>query len=157
MLRMRPEKKLLGQDLGRHKADFLLYSDADKRGRIGVVCIDIASGRCEFARTNVPRGWQRRLASRRTQINAFELAGVLCGISTFGNVISGKRGAIFVDNQSALNILIKGWSRKQDLNDMAADAWIEVARLGCHVEWLYVPSKLNPADAPSRGKEVDLY
>ena len=57
---------------------------------------------------------------------------------------------VFIDNQCALNMLIKGWSRADDANDFVDFVWLKLAMLRAEVLWLYVPSKLNIADGPSR-------
>ena len=46
-------------------------------------------------------------------------------------------------------MLVKGWSRADDANAIAAQCWWGIANLGVDVFWEYVPSKLNLADGPS--------
>ena len=67
-------------------------------------------------------------------------------------MLAGKRVVVFIDNTAALNTTIKGWSRRQDANAFVHQVWLVSARAGIDAQWEYVPSKLNIAGSPSRGK-----
>ena len=56
---------------------------------------------------------------RKTQIHLYELLAVVCAWETFGQQLAGHRVTVFIDNQCALNMLIKGWSRADDANELA--------------------------------------
>ena len=47
-------------------------------------------------------------------------------------------------------MLIKGWSRVEDANDIVDGAWLQLARCGTNMQFVYVASKANLADGPSR-------
>ena len=53
-------------------------------------------------------------------------------------------------------MLLKGWSRADDANAIAAQCWWTMAALGIEVFWEYVPSKLDLADGPSRSKVEEV-
>jgi hypothetical protein len=137
---------------GRPQADWLLYTDAEGNGNIGIVLVHIKSRRVEYATAKVPRETRRRLLYRKTQINLYELLAVASAISTFGDWIRGQRVVAFIDNQAALNMIIKGWSRAEDANVHIDYIWNQVATLDACIHWSYVRSKSNIADGPSRRK-----
>ena len=89
---------------------------------------------------------------RKTQINAYELYAVWCGICSFADEIREGRVVCCIDNKAALGMLIKGWSRRWDTNELTAKCWSLVAALGADVHWTYVRSRANLADGPSRKK-----
>ena len=144
------ERRLLGAP------DMVLYTDAEQKGRVGVALIDNACGRGWYVASRVPRRWRRALIPRKTQINLYELLAVTLAVRTFANELRGKRIVAFIDNTCALNMVIRGASRKDDANGILHHLWLELAMLGVHAEWQYVPSKLNIADGPSRECFTDV-
>ena len=70
--------------------------------------------------------------------------------TTWSKELHNKRVLCFLDNMAALDILISGWSKSLDLNWMAGQSWLEVAKCHAAVTWQWVPSKLNPVDGLSR-------
>ena len=147
-----PEASLAWRGSCSAVADFLMYTDAENTGHIGVVLVSVASGECWYSDDVVPKCIQSNLLPRRTQINVFELAAVLCGVHTYLPLLRGRRVAAFVDNQAALNMIIKGASPKEDANGMLFTIWQALARESVSTHWEYVPSKLNIADGPSRSQ-----
>ena len=83
-------------------------------------------------------------------INLYELLAVTLAVRTFVDELRSRRVVAFIDNTCALNMVIRGASRKDDDNGILHHLWLELAMLGVHAEWQYVPSKLNVADGPSR-------
>ena len=55
----------------------------------------------------------------------------------------------FIDNQAALNMITKGWSKAEDANVHIDYIWSQVATLDASIHWSYVRSKSNIADGPS--------
>jgi len=150
LLSLRPSRLLHAWQSEPGKVDAVLYTDAECHGKIGVVCAIRRAGCCLFARSRVPGRIRRRLQSRATQINVYELLGVLCTLLTFEDQIRGKKIAVFIDNKAALDIVVKGCSRADDANEVVFTIWETVAALGVDVQWLWVASKSNLADGPSR-------
>jgi len=91
-----------------------------------------------------------------TQINVYEQAAVLLALGTFPDLLRGKRVVFYIDSMSALGTIVKGHSRRDDLNLYAGTTWHLLARYGVTPHFLRVPSKQNPADAPSRGRVAEL-
>ena len=105
-----------------------------------------------FFADRVPAHLRRRLRQRKTQINLFELLALQAAVWTFGEAMRDARVVVFVDNQAALNMAIRGWSPRDDANDALHEVWLRLAYRGIEVHWAYVPSKLNLADGPSRAE-----
>lgn len=133
-----------------------MYTDAEKNGQVGAVLVDVASKEVQFTMASVPKEIRRRLLSRATQINAFEASAVAFGLHTFREELRGKRVVVFIDNTVALNTIIKGWSRKPDLNQLAFTTWLLLEEVQVEAHFAYVRSKLNLADGPSRRKLQEM-
>ena len=118
--------------------------------------IHTSSGQGFYFSERVPRDTRRCLLRRKTQINLYELLAVLVAIHTFQESLAGKRVVVFVDNTAALNTAIRGWSPREDANGIVHQLWMVIARAGIDAQWVYVPSKLNLADGPSRGVTGDV-
>ena len=67
------------------------------------------------------------------------------------SILRGKDILHFADNQGANFIAIKGYSSAPDLARIVSVAHHRLALLQAHWWVAYVPSAMNPADAPSRG------
>ena len=135
----------------------VLYIDAEQAGRVGVVWVGIFCWRGWYAASRVPRRWRRALIPRKTHINLYELLAVTVAVRPFANELRGRRVVAFIDNAWALNMKIRGASRKGDANGILHHVWLELAMLGVHAEWQHVPSKLNVADGPSRECLADVH
>ncbi len=73
-------------------------------------------------------------------------------ISNWAERLAGHPVIVFVDNQAALGILRNGTSKAPDLAALAVFTWDLAMRLGIDLTFLWVPSPLNLADPPSRGR-----
>jgi len=127
----------------------LAYSDAEGSGGLGIVlCLDTIL----WAQGSAPSAADLGLLSRKTQIHAYEMLGALAALQTLGPRLRQRRLLLFIDNQSALGILRKGsCSSAADLTALAAFFNSECRRLQCDAHLFWIPSRLNPADPPSRG------
>ena len=81
---------------------------------------------------------------------------MLLALGTFPDLMRGRRVVFFIDSMSALGTIVKGHSKRDDLNLYAGTTWQILARLGVTPPFLRVPSKQNPADDPSRGRVASL-
>ena len=99
---------------------------------------------------------------RKTQIFLFEVIGVVAALLLWLSFLSGSRLILFIDNTPALVSIQKGSSASDDANSLAGLAWQLVLSHCIACRPLWVPSKLNLADLPSRkaapsiGQEVSL-
>ena len=91
------------------------------------------------------------LLKRRTQVTAWETIAPIWALLQERETLSGQRVFLFVDNTAAQFALSKGSSKAADLNSFCAAFWLNAARHNVSITILRVPSKENPADAPSRG------
>ena len=135
--------------------EWCLYTDAESTGHVGAVLVRVADGRMWHLEAQTPRCIRKALLCRETQIIAHEAAAVVVGLATFGRWMAGQRAVLFVDNQPVLNMLIKGWSRSEDTNDLVDWCWMQLATLGIDGQFEYVASKANIADGPSR-RDISL-
>ena len=132
---------------------FLVFTDAEGSGGAGVTVIPLAEDadpKEYFSIANVPRKWKRKMTHRKAQINAYEQAAVLLALGTFPDLLRGQRVLFFIDSNAALGTVLKGHNRRDDLNLFAGTTWHLLADLHIEAHFLRVPSKQNPADAPSR-------
>ena len=131
------------------RAPLILYTDAEGSGGLGAVMVNQDSSWWFSART--PDFIVSALAPRKTQINGLELLGVWMALSVWKSALVGRTLLLFVDNTSALAIVIKGSSKSEDLNvlGMAIRDLCSSLSISLHAFW--VPSALNGSDPPSRG------
>jgi len=67
-------------------------------------------------------------------------------------LLSGRRALFYVDNTSALGALRRGRSKLSPaLNALVFEWWRLARSFGIEVSLMWVPSRFNPADPPSRG------
>ena len=137
-------------DLGNKEADYILYTDAEGQGGVGAVLVHGQSEEVLFCKGMIPKHLVKKLQRRRTQINLFELLAVWAAVRTFRHWLQGKSTVLFIDNQSALNMCIKGHSPCQDANLVLHELWLDMATSEISCDFHYVESKCNLADAPSR-------
>ena len=129
----------------------VLYTDASGAPANGLGAVLVDGEKVTWTSCRCPSRLLECFRPRKTQINLLEVCGVILGLWTFSQEISGRRLVVFIDNQAALGATRSGRSSVSDLN-----ALVSVCRelvSGCSAEpvFLWVPSELNWADAPSRG------
>ena len=126
----------------------VIYTDAEGEGGIGGVLVS-KSQEAYFAAT-VPQCIRDLLLPRKTQIFLFEVIGVVASLLLWLSVLSGARLILFIDNIPALVSIQKGSSASDDANSVVGLAWQLVLSHCIAFRPLWVPSKLNLADPPSR-------
>ena len=87
---------------------------------------------------------------RKSQIAMVELFATVVALSTFGNRIKGSWSLLFVDSESALGALVKGYSAKEDLCELVGVFWNLALEFQINLFIDRVPTDSNPADPPSR-------
>jgi hypothetical protein len=128
----------------------IIYSDATGGGECAAVAC-WPNGHVQFCRHSFPKERKKRLQARENQVVAYELWAAAIAILTF--VIShNERAKIFVDNQSALQCLIRAYSRVPDLNNIVGGVLHKLSLSINSAFFLFVSSADNLADGPSRGK-----
>ena len=99
-------------------------------------------------------------ASRTTgklPISVLEALAVLSSLWRFPRRLAGRRVLFFIDNLTAFHVLRRGRSRRSVLLGCIANVfWARSFDLGVSPVFLWVPSRFNPADPPSRGHTPPL-
>ena len=92
----------------------------------------------------------RRMQEKATYICQAELVAVSCAYFTFPDLLRGRLIRHYVDNEPAMQCLIKGSSGHQDMALIILDFHAQVFLLQCD-PWLgFVYSEDNISDLPSR-------
>ena len=84
------------------------------------------------------------------QIAGLELLAIALGLSTFGEVLAGRRVCVWSDNTVSEHGTRKGSARSWDHASLVHCLWTKAAKLGIDLQVERVPSDDNIADLPSR-------
>jgi hypothetical protein len=126
----------------------VVYSDATGDGRCAAVAC-WPDGRIKFCRQRFPQARKKRLRLRVTQVIAYELWAAAIAILTFV-IPSGVPSKLFIDNKTALQCLIRSYSKVDDLNNIAGGVLQKLSLAINSVHFAYVSTSCNLADGPSR-------
>ena len=127
-----------------------MYSDADGRKGIDAVA-QSPDAQVLYLRGRIPSRIIAFLDVRRTNIIANELLAALACICLLCPAqLRGMHVVHFIDNKAALACVLRGFSTKHDLAEIAGRLWFEALALGFSYEVHYVERKCNLADGPSR-------
>ena len=94
--------------------------------------------------------------SRRTQIMMIELLRAVIAVEQMSEKMEGKRITLFIDSETAEAALIKGYSARSDINDLAGYMWDPVAKRDMGFFVARVPTDGNPSDGSSRADFSEL-
>ena len=131
----------------------LVYTDATGSGSLGYAVYN-ASGRClTWGADITDPSISAQLHERQAQVNAHETIAALWAICTLRHLLPDHQIHLYIDNTTAESILRSGYSTVSDLNCLAAAFWLIAAAHQADIHIIRVPSKSNPADAPSRGEQ----
>jgi hypothetical protein len=128
-----------------------LYTDAEGSGGLGALLSSESSQ--WYTKGSVPSWLPKLLAPRKTQIFVYETLMVLAAFHVFVRQLQGRRVLVFIDNTSALGAIKKGSSSSTDVHALVGLLWLRLAAQRIWAVFRWVPSKLNLADPPSRGRE----
>ena len=105
-----------------------------------------------YTHAAVPDELVAKWLPRKNYIQLVELFAGPVAWDTFAPELTGVNVVHWVDNNSALGALVKGYSNVEDSVRLIGDYWIRVAkaRAQCYID--RVESKSNPSDEPSRMK-----
>jgi hypothetical protein len=132
---------------------WLLYTDAEGKGGIGAVLFPpVSTTPSQWFADTCPKDITASFHHRKTQIVPLEALAVLVAILHFSDLIKGSRLIIMVDNTSVVGALLKGSSRKPDINHIIGCTLMTAHARDIEVFVHWVPSRFNVADLPSRGK-----
>lgn len=107
-----------------------------------------------FGKT-VPGDATKTWLPRENQSALVEIFAVVLGLAHFGPELAGKGIIILFDSECALDALIKGRSKVQDVVKLVKCFWDLVAEFLVDVYLDKVSTDAHPADGPSRGKKAE--
>lgn len=118
----------------------------DLDGRFAAVAPIVANAEWKIA---VSKPWQYWTDE---SIHLLEMRGAISAIKWVARQPSlhNTRVPIFVDSQAALGCLAKGRSSSRKLNNLCRRAAAYILVAGLRISWIWIPTKANPADKPSR-------
>jgi hypothetical protein len=133
-------------------SDASAEEDEEEAGRIGFVVYFPEDDEWVDGSEAVDPAFVERFVRRKTYIGQYELLAAVCVYLSLGDRLRNRRVVHFVDNQSAVAALTKGYARPIDSARIvhAFHAWNSGARTSVWFE--YVRSKANIADLPSRNE-----
>jgi hypothetical protein len=130
----------------------LIYSDAEGSGGWGALR---ASAPQLWFSGALPKWISAHLKRRVTQILAYELLALVVAVFSLARV-PGASVVVFCDNSAVVAAVSAGTSSARDLRLIVEGFWEIAARHDLSIHVLYVPTAVNPADAPSRGRQPGL-
>ena len=129
----------------------VLYTDAMGSGSLGYALFDESCRPSAWSMMKAPPSIKSGLCKRKTQLTAWETFAPLWAIMQETDRLRGRRVHLYVDNRGAECAIRKGASRVEDINAFVLGIWLQCFDLTLELTVFRVPSKENPADAPSRG------
>lgn len=134
--------------------------DAEELGRVGFVVIfpgEWYKGvwreeRRMYSSAAVPPEVVAGLRKRKTYIGVYEMVAAAGVYTALARELRGRRVVHFVDNQSSMAALCKGYSKVEDMARIVHAFHAQCAGVGVSVWLEYVRSKANVSDWPSRGE-----
>ena len=120
--------------------------------------LDCESGRAEYwmDKEPAPTGNETRKA-RKNRICLLEAQAVLRCIKIWQEDMEGRDITFYVDNESAQAATCRGWSTNEEVSAVCAEIWRCLATFGCRAWFERVASASNIADAPSRGRHLNMW
>ena len=100
----------------------------------------------------VPSSLRDRWVPRKSQITLIELFATVVALDHFGPAFTGKRVVLMIDSEAALDALVKGHSRTDDVCELVSVLWQIVARHQVLIYLDKVATDSNIADGLPRFK-----
>ena len=97
--------------------------------------------------------WERRT----NQVSMTEMIAPVIAIDALGERLRGTNTLVFIDSECVEGALIKGYSGKPDLDDVAGAFWALCIAYDVAPYVDRIPTDSNPADDPSRGRYAPLH
>jgi len=142
--------------LGEAKPLVCIFVDGaveDEGTSIGGIVVDQATGLAEMWGTVVGRQLTERLRGGRVHgqvIGQAEIAPVAVAVKLWSEAVRGRNVIIFIDNDSAREALIRGYSPALASSELIAITWLAIAESQCVAWFARVPGPSNIGDGPSR-------
>ena len=138
----------------RPEAPVVIYTDASTEAPCASACClgmyIVCDGQHFVASVDVPEHVMLFWRERQTYINVLELVAVPLLAMSAPQFFRGRDVVHFIDNQVALQTLIKAASRVGDINHISLLAGLCFAQLHCRPWYYWVPSEQNVSDPLSR-------
>eukprot|EP00972_Heterocapsa_arctica_P014830 2185739-Heterocapsa_arctica.AAC.1 len=116
---------------------------------VGAVLVT-PDGNYFYTSCRVPDAVVRQWIPKKQMIGQIELFAGPLALATWANMLTDQPLLHFIDNDSALAALVKGYSPKRDSSRIVGDFWLLAAKFKLFVYLDRVESKSNVADGPSR-------
>jgi hypothetical protein len=155
-----PDREMSTQLMPRRPV--LLYTDGSSDvGRdpphvVGAVAIMPETGRIFYTNCPVPQEVVSDWIPSKQHIYLVELFAGPVALDTFSDLLEERDVIHFVDNNSALGALVKGYSSKEDAIKIVAEYWLRAMKHRMLIYVDRVESKSNIADDPSRMNEFQV-
>ena len=125
-------------------------------GRIGWVAFFKQSGEVFVGSHDIAARTGEEWLPRKNQINMVELFAPPVVFDVLEHRLRSCRVLLFVDSEAAEGALIKGYSKFEDVCELAGLFWHMAVRANAAVYVDRVSTDGNPADGPSRGDVSEL-
>ena len=131
----------------------IVYTDAEGRGGVGgCMYRDTCDRQLKLYFSDcMDQRFTQLLSERVTQIIPLEAMAVAVAVEVFKVQLAGARCIFLIDNLSVLGSLRKGRCKAPDINRIICAIADRILQLSIVPFFLWVPSRYNLADAPSRG------
>ena len=90
------------------------------------------------------------LGRRVRYIAVLEVLALWCSCQIWRKELAGLEVHVYLDSTPAVGSVVRGVARRDDATRLVEDIWRVAMDLDAHPWFSWVPSSLNPADAPSR-------
>ena len=118
-------------------------------GLIAVPDLHVLETFGEVVPAGVVEQWRSDGCGRQV-IGQAELAPVSVSVAIWDQLLEGREVIIFIDNDSARDAMIRGYSPSLASARIIGEAWARIAQLAASVWFERVPGVSNIADGPSR-------
>jgi hypothetical protein len=126
-----------------------IFTDAEGGGGIGAVMFKGRRQPVQIS-ASLEKDFRDKFFRRKTDIIPLELGAVTAAAHRFKSDIIGNKVAFFIDNKSVMYSLKRGRCRAEDINSHLLHVVDLLSKTGAEVRFIWVPSKWNIADFPSR-------
>merc|ERR1712143_32619 len=126
-------------------------SNPDPALRAGWVYVDHLTGDVYYGAWEPQASTIDTWAPRATQVVMVEMLAPVIAVHALGELLQDRRILAFIDSEVVEGALVKGYSGKPDIDELAGAFWAlcVAGRVAPYID--RVPTDANPGDDPSRG------